>query len=106
MTKTPPSPASTRAQEPATATRASAPALAREVLRTTGEPLETETRALFESRFGHDFSRVRVHADARAAASADALHARAYAHGRHIVMGAGGQADHALLAHELAHTVQ
>jgi hypothetical protein len=35
-----------------------------DVLRLPGKPLDAATRALLEPRFGHDFSRVRVHADA------------------------------------------
>lgn len=63
-----------------------------------------------EPRFGHDFSRVRVHSDAAAASSALALGARAYTSGLDIVLGAGinpsGAASRALIAHELAHVVQ
>ncbi len=64
-----------------------------------------------ESGFRHDFSRVRVHTDTGAAASADAMNAVAFASGQHIVFGSGQYAPqtprgrHAL-AHELAHTVQ
>jgi hypothetical protein len=60
---------------------------------------------------GFDFSRVRVHADARAAESARAVQARAYTVGQDIVF-AGGEyapgtsAGRELLAHELAHTTQ
>src|SRR5205085_5888863 len=73
--------------------------------------LDTETRTFMEIRFGHDFSRVRVHADSQAEQSAKAVHARAYTVGRHIVFGAGQYAAHShagrsLLAHELAHTIQ
>jgi len=62
-------------------------------------------------RFGRDFSGVRVHADARAEASADAVGARAYTVGHHIVFGRGEFAPETtsgerLLAHELAHTIQ
>jgi hypothetical protein len=66
---------------------------------------------LFESRFGHDFSQVQVHRDARAAESAQAVNALAYTVGRDIVF-ASGQYDSAsarglrLLAHELTHVVQ
>ena len=35
-----------------------------------GQPLDTETRAFVEPRFGHDFSHVPVHSDARATESA------------------------------------
>lgn len=60
---------------------------------------------------GHDFSRVRVHSDGRAAESAAAVGARAYAVGRHVVFGAGEYAPSTaggrqLLAHELTHVVQ
>lgn len=64
-----------------------------------------------EPRFGHDFSEVRVHADARAAESARAVNALAYTVGRDVVFDtdryapatAGGRM---LLAHELTHVVQ
>jgi hypothetical protein len=64
-----------------------------------------------EPRFGHDFSRVRVHIDAPAVASAQALAARAYTAGSHIVFGAGAYAPDSgagrhLLAHELTHVAQ
>ncbi|HKU73691.1 MAG TPA: DUF4157 domain-containing protein, partial [Pyrinomonadaceae bacterium] len=39
------------------------PPIVHEVLNSSGEPLDTATRAYFEPRFGHDFSRVRVHTD-------------------------------------------
>ncbi len=59
----------------------------------------------------HDRGVVRVHTDARAAASARSVDAEAYTVGRHIVFGAGVYAPgtasgRALLAHELAHVVQ
>lgn len=82
-----------------------------EVLNSTGSPLAPATRGLFETRFGHDFSRVRVHTDARAAASARAVNAFAYTVGQQIAFDAGQYAPETpagrnLLAHELAHTVQ
>src|SRR5262245_28415311 len=42
------------------------PRIVGEVLGTPGEPLEFSTRNFMEERFGHDFSQVRVHTDARA----------------------------------------
>jgi hypothetical protein len=81
------------------------------VLQSPGRPLDTATRAYMEPRFGHDFSRVRIHADAGAAASARALNADAYTVGESIAF-AGGRFEpgstsgRALLAHELAHVVQ
>lgn len=80
-------------------------------LQESGKPLDPATRAVMESRLGHDFSRVRVHADSKAAESAMALKARAYTIGQHIVLGQGqpsfeSTAGQRLLAHELAHVVQ
>jgi hypothetical protein len=89
---------------------AAAPAVVGAVLRSPGRPLDAPTRAFFEPRFGRDFSRVRVHTDARAAESARAVGALAYTAGQHVVFGAGQfrpaapEGQH-LLAHELAHTV-
>ena len=37
--------------------------LMNEVLRSPGQPLDQSTRSFMQSRFGHDFSRVSVHAD-------------------------------------------
>jgi hypothetical protein len=87
------------------------PPVVHEVLRTGGRPLEAETRALMEPRFGYDFSQVRVHADARAADSARAVNALAYTVGRDVVFGAGQYAPHTaagerLVAHELTHVLQ
>ena len=41
-----------------------------ESIKTGGEPLNPASRNFFEDRFGHDFSRVRIHSDDRAAQSA------------------------------------
>lgn len=81
------------------------------VLRSPGSPLDGRTRAAMEKSLGHDFSRVRVHAGPRAAASAAAVGAEAYTVGRHVVFGAGRYAPGSdaglrLLAHELTHTLQ
>lgn len=74
-----------------------------------GQPLDTATRAFMKPRFGHDFSRVRIHADERAAESAQSINALAYTVGNDIVFGAGQYAPmtamgQRLLAHELTHT--
>ena len=77
-----------------------------------GQPLPESERAFFERCFGgYDFSRVRVHTDAKAAATARALNARAYTFGRDVVFGAGQYAPgievgQRLLAHELTHVMQ
>jgi hypothetical protein len=88
-----------------------APAIVSEALRSPGEPLAPGTRAVMESRFGHDFSQVRVHTSATAAESARAVRARAYTVGPNIVFGTGEYAPQSrtgerLLAHELAHTLE
>jgi len=76
-----------------------------------GQPLPASARSFFESRLGHGFGRVRVHTDAHAQSSADALGARAYTVGSDVVFG-GGEYDptsargRRLLAHELTHVVQ
>ena len=82
-----------------------------EVLRSPGQSLAPEVRAFMEPRFGHDFSRVRVHSDAAAAQSARGVSASAYTVGHNIVFGAGAFAPgtgegRRLIAHELAHVVQ
>ena len=78
-----------------------------EVLGSPGQPLSSDTRTATEARFGHDFSRVRLHCDERAAASANALGASAYTWGPHIVLaGEHLRHDEQLLTHELAHVVQ
>jgi len=82
-----------------------------DVLRSSGQPLGASTRTLFESHFRHDFSRVRVHTDARAAESAQSVNALAYTVGHDVVFGAGQYAPSTysgqkLLAHELTHTIQ
>lgn len=76
-----------------------------------GRPLAPETRALFEPRFGFDFSRVRVHTDAPASASAKAMSASAFTLGNHITFAAGrfdpnSAPGRSLLAHELVHVIQ
>lgn len=76
-----------------------------------GHPLDAATRTSMETGFGHDFVNVRVHDDARAHDNARTLGARAYAAGDHIVFGEGAYrpgttSGNALIAHELAHSVQ
>lgn len=88
-----------------------APPIVHEVLNSSGRPLDTATRAFFESRFGHDFGRVRVHTDERAGQSARNVNAHAYTVGHDIVFNAGKfspatQEGQRLLAHELTHVVQ
>ncbi|HYJ84864.1 MAG TPA: DUF4157 domain-containing protein [Pyrinomonadaceae bacterium] len=80
-------------------------------LASPGKPMEPALQQDMESRFGHDFSRVRVHSDRASEQSARDVNAHAYTVGHHIVFGAGaftpGTNDgRRLIAHELTHVVQ
>ena len=91
--------------------RGAAPRIVHEVLGEPGQPLDRVTAAHMSSRFGHDFSTVRVHDGPRASDSAAAVGAEAYTVGSHLAFARGryaprDDAGRALLAHELAHVVQ
>lgn len=82
-----------------------------EALSSPRRSLDAATRSFMETRFGHDFSRVRIHHDEKAARSARAVHAHAYTVGQSIVFGKGQYAPASiagkrLLAHELTHVLQ
>ncbi len=81
------------------------------VLGSSGRPLDAPFRKDMESRFGHDFSQVRVHLGGVAEQSAREVNAHAYTVGQNIVFGTGQFAPgthegRRLLAHELTHVVQ
>jgi hypothetical protein len=76
-----------------------------------GRPLEPGVRATMETRFGHDFSRVRVHTDERASTAARALGAHAFTLGDDVLFdrsryAPASRGGGSLLAHELGHVVQ
>ncbi|WP_418276927.1 DUF4157 domain-containing protein [Isoptericola jiangsuensis] len=76
-----------------------------------GERLPAATAAHYGALFGHDFSAVRVHTDARSGARAAGMGALAFTAGRDVHFAPGRFAPHTpdgrrLLAHELAHVVQ
>ncbi len=82
-----------------------------DVIGSGGRPLEPEVRADMEGRLGHDFSDVRVHDDAAAAASAGAVNAHAYTVGSDVVFqrdayDPSSTEGRTTLAHELTHVVQ
>jgi 3D (Asp-Asp-Asp) domain-containing protein len=82
-----------------------------QALRGQGQSLSESERAFFEPRFGHDFSRVRVHTGGEAASAARSVNARAFTLGHHIVFDANEYAPETtagkkLLAHELTHVLQ
>jgi hypothetical protein len=88
-----------------------APTSVDQALTTPGSPLEPTLRQDMEQRFGHNFSRVRVHTGAAAEQSARDVNAHAYTVGTEIVFGAykfapENQEGRGLLAHELTHVVQ
>lgn len=58
-------------------------------LRGRGSPLDGSTLRFMESRFGFDFSKVRIHFDETSARSAEQLEAVAYTIGQDIVFGTG-----------------
>lgn|GEM_PF-2588914 len=76
-----------------------------------GQPLDPATQHLMESRFGVDFSQVRVHTDSMAAESAQAVNAKVYTVNNDVIFGSGQYHPEtvlgkSLLAHELTHVVQ
>lgn len=80
-------------------------------LRGRGRPLSGTEKTFFESRFGRDFGRVRLHTDGQSMDLAKRVNAKAFAVGENIVFGRGyyqpGTRDgRELLAHELTHVVQ
>ena len=54
-----------------------------------GQPLDPDTRDFMESRLGRDLSDVRIHTHRQAAASTQAIGARAYTMGRNVMFGPG-----------------
>ena len=100
-----------RNAEPITPHSGDVPPIVHEGLNSSGAPLDATTRAFFEPRFGHNFSRVRVHTDEQAAESARLVNARAYTVGQNVVMSPeqyhpSSPSGRRLLAHELTHVVQ
>jgi len=78
-----------------------------------GSPLPASERAFFEPRFGHDFSNVRIHNDAAADQTAQAINARAFTYGNDVAFAKGEYSPGSLslggrklMAHELTHTIQ
>jgi hypothetical protein len=92
----------TSSQRAATARRISDPA---------ARPLPAAQRSFFETAFGQDFSKVRVHTDSTARTLTAAMDAKAVMQGDDIAFAPGRYAPESgagrtLLAHELAHVTQ
>jgi hypothetical protein len=88
-----------------------APASVDHALASPGRLLDPALRQDMEHRFGHAFSRLRVHSGAAAEQSAQDVKANAYTVRQNIVFGPGRFAPHThegrrLIAHELTHVVQ
>ena len=88
-----------------------APASVDRVLSGSGRPLDPAIQQDMGQRFGHDFSRVRVHTGTAAEQSARDVNSNAYVVGNNVVFGVGQFAPQThygkrLLAHELTHVIQ
>ncbi|GEM_PF-1655498 len=78
---------------------------------TGGQPMSAETSGFMGSRFGADFSNVRIHSDPEAASLSNQLSARAFTYQNHVFFSRdqyqpGTSEGKHLLAHELTHTIQ
>jgi hypothetical protein len=76
-----------------------------------GQSLPDDVQADMESRFGADFSQVRIHTSSEAAQISDGLNAQAFTHGNDIFFNDGksnfgATENKKLLAHELTHVIQ
>jgi hypothetical protein len=88
-----------------------APSIVHEVLGTPGHGLDGRSLRFFERTYGSPLGDVRLHTGRKAAESADAVGARAYTVGQHVVFNAGEYAPESntaprVLAHELAHVAK
>jgi hypothetical protein len=76
-----------------------------------GQPLADSVRGSMETRFGQDFSQVRIHNDVQANEAASSLNAQAFTRGRDVYFGngryqPGTKQGQQLLSHELTHVLQ
>ncbi|WP_458210362.1 eCIS core domain-containing protein [Haladaptatus sp. NG-SE-30] len=81
------------------------------VVPSRGRSLDRDARSFFESRFGVDFSGVRIYTDGHANTAASLLNARAFTHGSDVYFPRGAYelnttTGSRLIAYELAHTLQ
>jgi len=88
-----------------------APSSVSNVINSTGQPLNAETKSFMESSFGYDFGNIQIHNDSLAHQSSADINAMAYTHGNHVAFATGKYQPHThsgkkLLAHELTHVVQ
>ncbi len=76
-----------------------------------GSSMPDNTQQFMESRFGADFSGVKIHTGSTAENLSNSINAQAFAHGNDIYFNSGKYSPNtadggALLAHELTHTIQ
>lgn len=76
-----------------------------------GSALPSDTKQFMESRFGADFSGVKIHTGTTAENLSTNIHAQAFTHGNDIYFNSGKYSPNTadggvLLAHELTHTIQ
>ncbi|MEM6612393.1 MAG: DUF4157 domain-containing protein [Cyanobacteria bacterium P01_C01_bin.72] len=76
-----------------------------------GSTMPERTQNFMESRFGNDFSSVKIHTDNQAVQMNRDLNAKAFTHGNDIYFNSGqynpeSNSGKSLLAHELTHTIQ
>ncbi len=76
-----------------------------------GTPIDGTTKSKMESAFGTSFSNVEIHNDNNASKLSSDMNARAFTVGNHIAFASGEHKPgtligDALMAHELAHTIQ
>ena len=82
-----------------------------ESTRGSGSAMDDETRSFMETRFGADFSGVKIHNGSNAAHLSNKIQAQAFTVGNDIYFNEGKYAPESdagkhLLAHELTHTIQ
>lgn len=76
-----------------------------------GQPLDSKTNSFMSSRFGADFSNVRIHTGSQASQMSNDIQAKAFTHQNHVYFNKGQYKPNTsegktLLAHELTHTIQ
>ena len=83
----------------------------RDVISSSGQPLDTSIQRVMEDRMGDSLGDVRIHTGPQAAAACESINARAFTIGNHIAFNSGEydpespEGQH-VLAHELAHVRQ
>lgn len=93
--------------------RLASPAFTHQILNTShqGEPLGSNTQSFMESKFGQNFSQVRIHQGHSAAEMNKEINAQAFTRGQDIYFNQNKYQPETregkqLLAHELTHTIQ